>query len=188
VFVRGEPGIGKSALLDTVVEQASRQGFTISLGRAEELQQIAPMAPFLAALRFGSRPLLSAEAFADLAPLYRQQLWLVDRLAGMLEEHAMRFPLLIAVDDVQWADRLSVFAFRTLPVRLAGVPVVWILSSRTDPGGTADEVQDVVRGSVPVEVVELGPLTAADVEQVARDRLGARHLCQRAPRQVAFAP
>ncbi|MFJ2648001.1 ATP-binding protein [Streptomyces sp. NPDC087420] len=172
VFVRGEPGIGKTALLDTLVGQASGQGFTISRAKAEELQQIAPMAPLLAALRFGSRPLLSAEAFADLAPLYRQQLWLVDRLAGMLEEHAMRSPLLVAVDDVQWADRLSVFALRTLPVRLAGVPVVWILSSRTDPGGTADELQDVVRGSVPVEAVELGPLTASDVALVARDRLG----------------
>jgi predicted ATPase len=173
VFVRGEPGIGKSAVLDAVVEQAARQGYTVSVGKGEEHQQIAPLAPLLAALRFGSRPLLSEEAFAVLAPLYRHKLWLVDRLAGTLEEHAMRSPLLIAVDDVQWADRLSVFALRTLPVRLAGVPVVWLISSRTDPGGTADEVHDVVRGSLPVDVVSLGPLTAADVEQIARDRLGA---------------
>ncbi|WP_093782463.1 helix-turn-helix transcriptional regulator [Actinacidiphila guanduensis] len=173
VFVRGEPGIGKTALLDAVSEQASRLGFRVGLGKAEEQNQIAPMAPLLAALRFGSRPLLSAEAFADLAPLYRQQLWLVDRLASVLEEHAMRSPLLIAVDDVQWADRLTVFALRTLPVRLADVPVVWMLSSRPDPAGMADEVHAVVRTDIPVEVMDLQPLASSDVELIARDRLGA---------------
>ena len=130
IILTGEPGIGKTALLRAVVEQASRSGGElVGLGHAEEIDQIAPGAPLLLALRSGPRPLVDGSAFAGLASLYDQQLWLVDRISGMLEDAAGRAPVVIAIDDAHWADRLTRFALRVLPGRLAGSPVTWVLTS-----------------------------------------------------------
>jgi hypothetical protein len=73
IILTGEPGIGKTALLRAVVEQASRSGSMVGLGHAEEIDQIAPGAPLLLALRSGPRPLVDGSAFAGLASLYDQQ-------------------------------------------------------------------------------------------------------------------
>jgi AAA ATPase domain len=130
VAITGDAGIGKTAVVRTVVEQAARMGFAVGYGKAEEVDQIAPGAPLLVALRSGANPLLDADAFASLAPLYGQTLWFVDQLAAVIEKLAHQTPVLIAVDDMQWADRLSRFAVRLLPARSAGSPVVWVLVSR----------------------------------------------------------
>src|SRR6476646_1908226 len=140
VVISGEPGIGKSALLREVVEQASRAGFKIGSGKAEEGDQIAPGAPLLVSLRSGPQPLLPGDAFASLGPLYDKPLWLVDRISALLEELAVHTPVLIAIDDVQWADRLTGFALRVLPARLAGFPVVWAVTSRWVPSDPLDAV------------------------------------------------
>lgn len=173
IVISGEPGIGKSAVLRAVVEQASRTGFAVGSGKAEQGDQIAPGAPLLVALRSGPRPLLPGEAFASLAPLYDNPLWLVDRISALLEEMALSTPVLIAIDDVQWSDRLTRFALRVLPSRLAGSPVVWVLTSRWAPTGP---VQEVIAGTDDVTAVtriSLGPLAPGDIEGIATDRLGA---------------
>ena len=60
VALVGEPGIGKTSLLRDVAEQARRRGFTTGTGKTEEIDQIAPDAPLLVALRSGAQPLLDA--------------------------------------------------------------------------------------------------------------------------------
>src|SRR5690242_7514824 len=102
VVISGEPGIGKSAVLRTVVEQAARAAFRVGSGKAEQGDQIAPGAPLLMALRSGPQPLLAGEVFAGLAPLYDKPLWLVDRIGALLEELTVHSPVLIAIDDLQW--------------------------------------------------------------------------------------
>lgn len=172
VVVTGEPGIGKTALLRAVVAQASRAGCAVGLGNAEEIDQIAPGAPLLLALRSGPRPLVDGSAFAGLASLYEQQLWLVERISGMLEDVAARSPVVIAIDDVHWADRLTRLALRVLPGRLACFPVTWVLTGRLSPSDVVDDVASAAGGDVPVTRVALGPLDAADIEDLAQDRLG----------------
>ena len=130
ILLSGEPGIGKSALLSAIADRGRQMGFSVGVSKAEEFDQIAPMAPLLLALRSSSTPLLSRDDFAELAPLYQQQLWLVERLTATLEQRAMKSPLLIAIDDLQWADRLTVFALRVMPAHLVGSPIIWLLASR----------------------------------------------------------
>jgi DNA-binding CsgD family transcriptional regulator len=173
VVIGGEPGIGKSALLRAVVEQASRTGFKVGSGKAEQGDQIAPGAPLLVSLRSGPQPLLPGDAFASLAPLYEKPLWLVDRIGALLEELAVHSPVLIAVDDVQWADRLTRFALRVLPARLAGSPVVWAVTSRWVPCGPVDEVIAGTDDATTVTRITLGPLTMDAIDDIASDRLGA---------------
>jgi DNA-binding CsgD family transcriptional regulator len=172
VVISGEPGIGKSALLRAVLEQATRAGFSVGSGKAEQGDQIAPGAPLLVSLRSGQQPLLDGDAFADLASLYDKPLWLVDRISALLEERALSASVLIAIDDVQWADRLTQFALRVLPARLAGSPVVWMVTSRWVPTGPLDEIVAGLDDAV-VTRIALGPLTRDDIGVLAADRLGA---------------
>ncbi|WP_029113606.1 LuxR family transcriptional regulator [Mycobacterium sp. URHB0044] len=173
VVISGEPGIGKSAVLRAVVEQASRAGFKVGGGKAEQGDQIAPGAPLLVSLRSGPQPLLSGDAFASLAPLYDKPLWLIDRISAVLEELAVHTPVLIAIDDVQWADRLTRFALRVLPARLAGSPVVWAVASRWVPSDPLEEMIAGTDGATTITRIALGPLTFDDIDGLASDRLGA---------------
>jgi DNA-binding CsgD family transcriptional regulator len=178
VVISGEPGIGKSAVLRAVVEQASRAGFKVGSGKAEQGDQIAPGAPLLVSLRSGPQPLLPGDTFAGLAPLYDKPLWLVDRISALLEELAVSTPVLIAIDDVQWADRLTRFALRVLPARLAGSPVVWAVTSRWVPSDPLEELIAGTDDATTITRIELGPLTLNDIDAIASDLLGAEPSAQ----------
>jgi DNA-binding CsgD family transcriptional regulator len=173
IVLTGEPGIGKSALLRSAVQQASRSGSLVGTAQAEEIDQIAPGGPLLLALRSGPRPLVDGSAFAGLASLYDRQLWLVEQISVLLEDTAQRAPVVIAIDDVHWADRLTRFALRVLPNRLAASPVTWLLISRLAPAEVIDEVAAAAGDEITVTRVALGPLAPADIDALAADRLGA---------------
>ncbi|MCK0173436.1 LuxR family transcriptional regulator [Mycolicibacterium sp. F2034L] len=171
VAITGEAGIGKTAVLRALVAEAARAGFRTGSGKAEEGDQIAPGAPLLVALRSGPQPLLPGDAFASLAPLYDRPLWLVDRISSLLEELAVHGPVLIAIDDLQWADRMTRFALRVLPGRLAGSPVVWAVTSRRP----AEALEEAIAGNddaATLTRIHLGPLSVDAITDLAAERLG----------------
>jgi DNA-binding CsgD family transcriptional regulator/tetratricopeptide (TPR) repeat protein len=172
VLVLGPPGIGKTAILDALVAEAQGRGFSVGRSKADEGDQIAPMAPLLLALRSGKEPLLSDAAFAELTPLRDQPVWLIDRIIGETEERALRAPILIVLDDVQWADRLTLSCLRIMPARLVGSPVVWLLAAR-DGSAHIDALIDAgAQDSPRPHILRLTPLDNESIEALARDRLG----------------
>jgi DNA-binding CsgD family transcriptional regulator len=173
VVITGEAGIGKTAVVRTAMEQAARMGFATGYGKAEEVDQIAPGAPLLVALRSGSTPLLDGTTFTSLAPLQAQPLWLVDEITGALDKVAHDSPVLVALDDMQWSDRLTRFAVRLLYGRLACSSVVWMLSSRGPADDLIAELELANADGLAVQVITLGPLADDDLDVVARDVLGA---------------
>src|SRR5260370_39764255 len=48
-----------------------------------------------------------------------------------MERAALEPPMLICLDDLQWADAGTAEALRVLPVRLGGIPIIWIAAYRT---------------------------------------------------------
>jgi DNA-binding CsgD family transcriptional regulator len=173
ILISGSPGIGKSAVLDRVIQSAQLLGYAIGRNKADETDQIAPMALLLLALRYGPSPLVSRQAFSDLAPLRDQPLWLIDQLIAILEERSMRTPILIALDDIQWADRLTFSCLRLMPARLAGSPIVWALSVRDGTRALADVRETLTRDLVRVEELRLAPLDEHTIEEIANVHLGA---------------
>ncbi|QYN25551.1 helix-turn-helix transcriptional regulator [Amycolatopsis sp. DSM 110486] len=172
IVLSGEPGIGKTALLRTVVEQAGRLGFRTAHSAAHEDDRVTPLASLGPALRFGVAPLIGSADFMDLAGLHEQPLWLVERLATLVEQQDG--PVLLAIDDAQWCDPLTGFALRVLPKRLLVTPIAWVLASRPVPGGgPAEKVAEAAAPDLPVTTVELTPLSRDAVLAVAADRLGA---------------
>ncbi|MFD9483276.1 AAA family ATPase [Streptomyces sp. NPDC059991] len=160
----GEAGIGKTVLLEETVSIARAHGFVVSQGRAEELHELAPLASLASGLLHGDPPLLSARDFAHLAGHHDQRIWLVERLAQLIEERSAGTPTLIAIDDVHWTDPLSRFALNVMPARLLTSPVLWLLAGRQDPD---------LRGDGPrTTTVSLRPLSDTALAELARDVLG----------------
>jgi DNA-binding CsgD family transcriptional regulator len=168
VLISGNAGVGKTALLSEICRQAAHMNIRVARSKCDEIEQAWPGAPMVGLLRSGPDPLLTAPEFREISGLIPEPLLLVDRMAGHLARLAEGQRLLIAVDDVQWADRVSRYALRALISRLVGVPVVWVLASRSDAIGLAVSAAD----SVGVEHIRLGPLAQPAIADIARDRLG----------------
>jgi DNA-binding CsgD family transcriptional regulator len=169
VLISGNAGVGKTALLSEICRQASHMNIRLARSKCDEIEQAWPGAPIVGLLRTGRDPLLAGPEFQEISGLIAGPLLLVDRIAGHLSLLADEQRLLIAVDDVQWADRVSRYALRALISRLVGMPIVWLLASRCDDIGLSASAADTVE----VEHIRLGPLTYPAIADIARDRLGA---------------
>lgn len=172
-LIQGEPGIGKTTLLAEAVSEARAAGFSAGVGKADELHHIVPLSSLAACVLHGDQPLLSGDAFADLARNHDQRIWLVESLAEAIEDRAGSMPVLVGLDDVQWADPLSRFALKQLPTRLRTSPVLWLLTARREPAGPAEEIVAAATGNLPTVTVPLGPLSGAAIDQLVGDTLGA---------------
>ena len=168
VLITGDPGIGKTALLSEVCRHAAHMRIRVARSKCDEIEQASPGAPIIGLLRSGRDPLLTAAEYQEINGLTGEPLLLVDRIADHLERLAAAYRVLIAVDDVHWADRVSRYALRSLISRLAGRPVIWMLASRSEHIGVVVSDADIVG----VEHIRLGPLAREAVTEIARDRLG----------------
>jgi len=134
LLVDGEPGIGRSLLLHECVRAAGPRGFSLAAGAGDRLGQTIPYYTLLTALRQpltgdGRPPDDPGEAVpAQIGALHEQ---LIARAAVA--------PVLVCLDDLQWASQASLLALRVLPGQLARHPVAWVLArSGTRPDSTAD--------------------------------------------------
>jgi len=156
VAVLGEAGIGKTRLLTELASLAAQHGMAVLVGHAYESEQILPYGPWIDAFRssglFGDTAILDTLDAGVRAEIVRLVPALGDRSAAgamasepsqvfsavgqVIGALASRQPLLLALEDLQWADemtlRLVAFLTRALPPR----PVLLAISARAE--GLAD--------------------------------------------------
>jgi DNA-binding CsgD family transcriptional regulator len=187
LVMAGEPGVGKSVL----VEQAIRQGAGMRVLRAGGVQSEAHI------------------PFAALADLLRPALYLLDRLPGpqvealegalalipartqdrfaigwatlgLLVAYAEQAPVLVVVDDVQWIDGSSADALAFGLRRLFADPVAVLLAGRTGPpsvlAGIARERMEIAGLDLPdasqLVTAEVGTVPPALLARLHRDTGG----------------
>jgi DNA-binding CsgD family transcriptional regulator len=165
VLVSGPAGIGKTALLSEIRSRATAMAFRIGSGKCDQIEQVWPGAPVIAMLRSGPAALVSAADYEKITRLVSEPLLLADQIASSLENAALAGPLLIAIDDFHWSDRVTRFTVRTLIPRLIGLPVVWVLASQADDFG-------LDLNQIRAEAVRLAPLPATDIMAIVQDQLG----------------
>lgn len=180
-FIVGEPGIGKSTVLHRVVAAArGRQRVVVGhCPRGSASVTGTLLSPIVRELRDGRRgdPLDElGTAGADLARLVTPGAGFDPVRFGLIEPRIVSAasaaidrllddgPVLIAVDDVQWADRVTRRILEELPGRFRDRPLSLVMCARYlggDDGG--DAWVDRQLGSEDVEVIRLGPLDDADM-------------------------
>jgi DNA-binding CsgD family transcriptional regulator len=171
----GPSGSGKSLLLRTAAAQAARRGMAVSSARLARLDQHSAMAPLLTALSVGPHPVAGAAQARSLAEFAdRPTHWsrLIRLLHRLIERRAARSPLVIVLDDLQWADQLTLAALETLIPRLAGVPVLWLAAYTDFPvvRPTRDALDRLL--AVHAEVVPLSALEEPAASELAAQLLG----------------
>src|SRR5215472_682096 len=142
LVVRGDPGVGKTVLLDHLAGRAPGSGCRVAraVGVQSEMelafaglhQLCAPMLDHAERLPVPQRGALrTALGIADGPPPDRFLVGLA--VLSLLSEAAEERPLICAIDDEQWLDRASVQALGFVARRLAADPVGLVFAAR-DPG------------------------------------------------------
>ncbi|MEV8625168.1 AAA family ATPase [Streptomyces sp. NBC_01268] len=170
LIIEGSPGIGKSRLLAAAAEYATELGMATAPGRATKLDHVAPLSTLLGALR-NSCPLV-VDNFDQLGDPSSNRFWLIDQLGDRLERYVTERPLLITLDNVQWADELTALALRLLVPSLTSSPVLWLLACRTAPSRSPGRSAVELLLQEGVERIDLRPLDDAAVNALCREILG----------------
>jgi DNA-binding CsgD family transcriptional regulator/tetratricopeptide (TPR) repeat protein len=148
VLVEGEAGIGKTRLLAQVLQDARGRGMQVAAGRAEELERTRPfglLASALGCIRSSADPrraaiagLLASQGAGDLGPITVTsdpglRFRVVDAFTDLVEELALAGPVMLGLDDLQWADPSSLLTLGALGRRLDYLPVGLIGCLRPSP-------------------------------------------------------
>ncbi|MDP9318972.1 MAG: ATP-binding protein, partial [Actinomycetota bacterium] len=137
LVVHGEPGVGKTALLEYAVEAG--QGFRVARTSGVEAEMELPFgaaqqlcSPFIELLERLPQPQHDALSVAfGLAAGQPPNPFLVGlAVLGLLSEAAEEGPLLVVVDDAQWLDRASARALAFVARRLLAEKVALVFATR----------------------------------------------------------
>ena len=218
IVLGGEAGIGKTRLAEEALDAARRRGCQTLVGRCYEQDGTPPLIPYIEVLEAASR-LMPASVFRqaigpgapelakllpelhrlfpdmpeplELPPQLRQR-FLFTNVRDFLARCSRFTPLVIVVDDLQWADESTLQLTQHLAQHLATLPIVIIAAYRDVETATAatkgtfqhlfDRVRGQTRGALTPQAIKaaldqlvsqgqaraiaLRPFTEADVRRM----------------------
>jgi DNA-binding CsgD family transcriptional regulator len=152
-MVRGEPGVGKTALLDHLAGHAPGCRVARSTGVQSEMelafaglhQLCAPLLDRMDRLPAPQREAL-ATAFGMSGGPPPDRFLVGLAVLGLLSEAAEERPLICLIDDVQWLDRASAQALGFVARRLAAEPVGLVFAARVPDEELAGLPELVIEG------------------------------------------
>jgi tetratricopeptide (TPR) repeat protein len=203
VLLGGEPGVGKTRLLDELATRARPRGVTALWGRCWEEGGAPPYWPWVqvlrAELRRGTPERLFAEVGAQSALLsvilpelaartgprpadvmaglesVDERFALFDAVAACFRAIASHGPVLLLLDDVHAADRPSLRLLAFLAHELRGTPVLVVCAHREAEVRARPAVAEVLAEAArDGAAVALGGLTERDVARFLEVRVGVR--------------
>ncbi|HEX9483832.1 MAG TPA: AAA family ATPase [Gemmatimonadaceae bacterium] len=150
VAVVGEAGIGKSALVREMAAEVRMRAGSLVLGRCVDAEARAPLAPWTAVLQairvlrvVVDRPwrqlqrLLSDAGAAAPPSADGTRFALFEEVAEYLALAAAARPLVIVIDDMQWADETSWSLLEHVMTRVARDRILFCVTIREEDNGTA---------------------------------------------------
>ncbi|MDU0313123.1 AAA family ATPase [Phycicoccus sp. M110.8] len=179
LVVEGEAGIGKTRLVEAMVEAAQPHGLTVLRGQAHPFERSRPFGLVSAALGLRRRAvdprraaiaaLLSGGAGPGSGELHYR---VVEEVVDLVESSCADRPVLLVAEDVHWADPASLLTISSLVRRLPLSALSVVVTVRPAPRSA-----DVVRlledlSEAGGAVLRLGPLSSAEILDLAAQRLG----------------
>src|SRR3984893_15989071 len=162
LVVRGEPGVGKTVLLDYLAGRASGGRVARAAGVQSEMelafaglhQLCAPMLDHAESLPVPQREALRT-AFGLSAGPVPDRFFVGLAVVGLLSGTAVQRPLVCVVDDQQWLDHGSAPALAYAARRLAAAPVGLVFAARAPGKDVAGLPELVVEGLAEDDAREL---------------------------------
>lgn len=168
VVVRGEPGIGKSSLIDAAVSRAVARGFAV---RRATFTVVSPQTSngllwewfgaeahddAAAAVFDGPasllRDVLRGERAAEPVALAYAAQWALSELDELR-------PLMLVIDDLQWADEGSRRLLTTVVPHLVTDRILLVAGTRPDPALDADAAYSALLAAPRTTLLEPAPLS-----------------------------
>lgn len=152
VLISGEPGIGKTRLAEETAAEGVRRDFRTLVGRCYDVDAPPPYLPFIEILEGASRDVDPetfrmalgnaageiAKVMPQLRNLYddlppgldlpseQERRYLFNSIVEFVERAASVRPLVVLLDDIQWADESSLSLLCTVAQQLSKMPVLLI--------------------------------------------------------------
>jgi DNA-binding CsgD family transcriptional regulator len=187
ILVQGAAGIGKTQLLAHACELASEAEMTVLTARSAEFesgyawgvarQLFEPETRVESSEPTGDAASLAAPALKPGAhPTEEDSFSVLHGLYWLTSGIAQRAPLLLAVDDLHWADQPSLRFVGHLARRLEGLPVALVFTVREPRSGTAQDKALTASFAAEPGVTVLRPaaLGPAACAELVRSALGGQ--------------
>ncbi len=182
VWVEGDPGIGKSTLVAEALAETSGLGWDVGWGIADRLTERLPLRVMLDCLQV--RADSADPRRAQAAGLIRSRhpgpftdgdasSVGVEVLVTLAAELCGAVPMVMVIDDVQWADEASLVVWHQLAASIGQLPLLLIATCRLSP--RRPEVRQL-RSAVARrggQVITLAPLTETEVAALVERMLGS---------------
>jgi DNA-binding CsgD family transcriptional regulator len=172
VLIEGEPGIGKTVLVRTALDRLPAGRCQVFWGAGDELGQELPLLPFLDALGV-RRPSANARRTA-IAGLLRGEVatdrgtdvpaMLAEQLIALTIDETSARPVVLVIDDLQWADPATVKLWGRLARTAGEVPL--LLVGLTRPAQQREDLLALRRsvyGEARIQLDALSPSAAAEL-------------------------
>ncbi|MFI5953761.1 ATP-binding protein [Cryptosporangium sp. NPDC051539] len=191
VLVDGEPGVGKTRLLEEVAGEATARGALVVWGRCLDGDGTPVMWPWtqsvtalLESLPAASRSTWSQSELGSLvqpregrsAPDAGAQFRLFEQVVAIIGQVAGRRPVVLVFDDLQWADAASLHLLGHLTARMPdGAALIGAFRDRAPVPGSDLTRFLAAANSVPHHRhIDLGPLSPDEVTELVRRETGTR--------------
>jgi DNA-binding SARP family transcriptional activator/tetratricopeptide (TPR) repeat protein len=194
VVLIGEAGSGKTRLVAELTARALSVQGRVIIGRCYETERILPFGPWVDALRngqiTGERELLgslergwrselgrllpelsSTTGVKPVGRAARDARHLFEAISQLLTRLARRQPLVVVLEDLHWADEMSLRFLAFLGRRVSVVPLLVLATVREedlDDSGLLRQTLDELDAGERLLRVPLGPLSRADTATLVR--------------------
>lgn len=161
-FIGGEPGAGKSALVQRFV--ATAKGARVLAGACDGVSTPRPLGPI-----HDMAPALGRRARTALADPNSGRQSLFDLLLEDLREGG---PSIVVIEDLHWSDHATLDLLRFVGRRISGTPTLLIGTYRDEDVGPFDPLRIVIGDLATLgwtHRIEVPPLSPGAVALMARD-------------------
>jgi DNA-binding CsgD family transcriptional regulator len=184
LVIEGEAGIGKTRLVQSIVDDARSRDVAVFSGQAHPFERTRPFGVVAAALDLSRRSpdphraavgaLLAGQgAGAPARAADGIQYRVVEEIVDLVETACAERPVLLVAEDIHWSDSASLLAILSVARQLPLAALLVVVTARPSqmPAEVARLLDDLAAGGA--RTLELQPLTSGDVAVLACQVLGA---------------